>query len=466
MKSFQSFDPKFLEEKTVRLTPSELNKDNTKTGESRADILIRLIKNGDPIELFTGKKIKIPSTPELISEIERWRDSDTDRKAAIGFLDDTGFARSTSDIGKTAVFGGGGGAGGGTQNTKETESHQCAMLQAMLDHGIHDMEYYTDEVITGAFKRIFVDATIDEVLKANESEKWKTSSYYTAIYLITNKIVNKSMTFHRGDKEMNYIYQAKKEAFKNNGFPVLKDDKWNPGDIWAKKKDLNLNKALPVDAVASLNLAILELYTSRELVGISLKLVKKESPAVSEHNVETPPDTDDHKVMDLQVKSGRGSFFSNKGGSVVFDEGSLELRDGSAYGAVKAELKGKNARGGGAGWSVMIDAANQVFRTRLNSKFKATIVKPAKAIAKGDKTEIKKMFAMFQEFDNNTSENEFKKQLAKKDGPWISAKLGVLTILHTVNKQSMVKQNRWVTKVVNYAGSKSEDSSAYIKIGK
>ena len=166
MKSFQSFDPKFLEEKTVRLTPSELNKDNTKTGESRADILIRLIKNGDPIELFTGKKIKIPSTPELISEIERWRDSDTDRKAAIGFLDDTGFARSTSDIGKTAVFGGGGGAGGGTQNTKETESHQCAMLQAMLDHGIHDMEYYTDEVITGAFKRIFVDATIDEVLKA------------------------------------------------------------------------------------------------------------------------------------------------------------------------------------------------------------------------------------------------------------------------------------------------------------
>ena len=56
MKSFKSFDPKYLEEKTVRLTPSELSKGNTKTGESRADILIRLIKNGDPIELFTGKK--------------------------------------------------------------------------------------------------------------------------------------------------------------------------------------------------------------------------------------------------------------------------------------------------------------------------------------------------------------------------------------------------------------------------
>ena len=468
MKSFKSHIATPITEALVRLTPSELNKDNSKTGEPRVDILIRLIQNGDKVELSKGAPIVIQNTPELIAELEAWRDNESEKKAPVGFLDTKGNPHTTSDLGKSAVFGGGGGAGGGTQNTKETESHQCAMLQAMMDHGIQDIEYYTDEIIREAYKSISVDATIDEVLKSNNDDKWKTSSYYSAIFLIKNGYVNKNMRFHRGDKSMNYIYAVKNAAYKNNGFSALKDDKWNPGDIWAIDKSLNLKKALPTSDVGSLNKAILELFTTRKMVGISLKLVKKENPANSEHNVEVPPDTDDHKILKLMLESGRGDFWSGKGGSIVFDEGALELRDGSAFGAVKAELKGKNARGGGAGWSVMIDAMSLVFSGNYNKylKFKPLIAASAKKIAKGDRKEIDNMWKMYNFFYNNESEVAFRAQLSKKKDVWISAKLGVLFIMYHVAQQSPAKQNRWVTKVVNYAGSKSEDSSAYIKVGK
>ena len=94
----------------VKLTPAEFAKPNSKTGEARVDILIRLIKDGKPVELVNGTKIVIQNSPELISNLEQWRDDDSDRKAAVGFVDIKGNPYTTTDLGKSAVFGGGGGA--------------------------------------------------------------------------------------------------------------------------------------------------------------------------------------------------------------------------------------------------------------------------------------------------------------------------------------------------------------------
>ena len=60
----------------VALSPAQLDKPNSSTGESRADILIRLIKGGKPIELAKGGTVTIENTPELIAQIEKWRDDD------------------------------------------------------------------------------------------------------------------------------------------------------------------------------------------------------------------------------------------------------------------------------------------------------------------------------------------------------------------------------------------------------
>jgi len=336
------------------------------------------------------------------------------------------------------------------------------MIQAMLDHGIQSEEFFTDDIMKAAYKKVFVDASLDEVLSV--SDTWITSSYQSAVLLIKNGYVNKGMTFHRGDKVMLQIYAKKTIAFKNSGFPNLKDDKWNPGDIWAVAKDFNVKKELGDDSVKTLNLDILEHFVNRRLVGISLKMVKKKGKFV-EMNVQRPPDVDDHKVRNilLQGKS-RGDFWSTKGGTVVYDVGELMLKDNSAGGSVKMELKGKTARGGGAGWGIIMDAMKQVFGRAPAPKFKADVFAVAKKIAKGDKKSIEKFWKMYNHFYSNDTFENFLANLEKKDQFWISAKLGVMIICYEVSKNTGPKANRLITKIVNYAGSKAEDSSSYIKV--
>ena len=83
-------------------------------------------------------------------------------------------------------------------------------------------------------------------------------------------------------------------------------------------------------------------------------------------NIQRPPDIDDHKVKQILLQGAkRGDFWSTKSGAIVYDSGSLLLKDNSAGGSVKAEIKGKTARGGGAGWGILIDGAKQVFRKTL-----------------------------------------------------------------------------------------------------
>ena len=70
---------------------------------------------------------------------------------------------------------------------------------------------------------------------------------------------------------------------------------------------------------------------------------------------------------------------------------------------------------------------------------------------------------MYNHFYDDSLE-DFSANLKKKDKFWISAKYGVISICYMVSLNTGPKANRFITKIVNYAGSKAEDSSAYIKV--
>jgi hypothetical protein len=121
MKNFKDF--KTLKE-AVKMTPAQLDKPNSITGEARVDILIRLIGQNKPIELAKGGSVVIEKNPELLKLLKDFKKSNSDKKAAIPFMGIDGNSYTTSDLSKSSVFGGGGGSGGGSLNTKITESHQ------------------------------------------------------------------------------------------------------------------------------------------------------------------------------------------------------------------------------------------------------------------------------------------------------------------------------------------------------
>jgi len=442
-------------QEAVKLTPAELQKPNTSTGEDRIDILTRLIRDKKPLELAKGGTFTVTNIEDALAQIEIFK------KLKKPFpLNDDETTISSSDLGKSSVFGGGGGAGGGTLNTKITESHQCVMCQAFLDHGNQSEEFFMNhDILEAAYGQVEVDASLDEILSVEGG--WFTSSYLSAELLYKEGYINKSQTFHRNSRLMNSVYSMKNLAYTNSDQTPVKDDKWNPGDIWAIDKTFNMSD-LNTDTIAGYNKSLLQAFVDRKLVGISLKLVKKTAKAV-EYNIKLPPDTDDHKISNILFQGEkRGTFWSTKAATVIFDSGKLALSAGSLGGAIRAEIVLKTARGGGAGYGVMQDAIKQVMRKRIPDN--KSINRMAKKIVKGDSKSTKIFWRMYSHFYKNDSYESFEKEILRKDAYWLGAKLSCLYVLYYVDLNAGVKGNRWITKIVNYAGSKLEDSSAYVKV--
>lgn len=451
----------FIITEAANLSAKELQKPNSKTKEPRTDILRRLIKDGKPLELAKGGTVIIGDIEDAMAKIDAF----IKMPQNFNLVGTKGEVVKLTQLAKAEVFGGGiGGAGGGTANTKLTESHQCVMLQAMLEHGIQDIDYFTPEIMGDAHSRVSVDEEKDKII-ALEGD-WFTSSYNIAKLLIQKGYVNKSHTFHRNDNKMNLIYALKSIAYKNRGFAPLKDDKWNPGDIWAIQKGLDLKKELPVDTVNTLNKKMIELFNDRRLVGISLKGPEtKFPPPLSEKNNEYPADTDLHKYMGTFLSSKGGTFWSSKNGTIKYDGGEMTLKDNSPGEVVKSEIKGKNARGGGLSWGPMADFIQRETRKKM-PKFKSGIFGVAKKIEKGDKRSINVFWGLYKHFEKNAGYDEFLEEIQKKDRFWISAKLGVMYICYYIDKAGGKTANNIITHFVNYAGSKSADSSVYVKAGK
>lgn len=457
IKSFQTF----LNEGT-KLAPSELKKPATggpNAGTARAEILANKIRKQEPLTLAKGGEFLVVDVQAGLASIEQFK---KDGKA-FKLIGKNGSEIKVSDLLKTPEFGGGAGAGGGTASTAIGESAQCVWMAAMLDIG-HAMpiESFTDEVLTKAFKKVSVGKTsLKEILAIDES--WKISSYITSQYAIQNRIIERNMTFHRDDKLMKEVYSAKNTAFKNNGFKPLPDDKWNPGDIWVADTDFKLDE-IATTTVEDLNDDILDLYLQKRLVGISLKKVAKAAKGV-EKNVERPPETEDYKYSAGHIKAlKRGEWYTTKANYITHRDGQLDIRANSAFGSHKVEIKGKGARGGGASWGVMSDAAKRIYKKQLpkNSAMK----KEAQLIAKGDKKAIANFTKMLQTVDKKITEEEVKtelKTLGKNSAIWIHGKLGGLYVINLIAKGG-IKANKFITQLINYAGSSTSDSSSYIII--
>lgn len=460
MKSLKSF---VLKEAVPMINP-EWSKPNSKTGQDRLDILRQLIAQDKPIELAKGGTFKVADKDDALQKIDNY--DKTGRSVTFTLNGTDGKVYKNTLIAKSKVFGGGGGgAGGGTANTKLTESHNCLMLSAMLIHGHNnDIEYFTPDVLKGAAKGIDVDEKLDKMLELEGP--WFESSYNISKLLIEKGYVKKGMKLYRGTVGMSKIYIRKDFAFKNTGLKPLKDDKWNPGDIWAIQDGFDYNKELDISNITAYNKSLLGHFANRTVVGISLKGPEvKYPPPLKEYNNQVPPDIDLHKYMGCKLESDRGNYWSAKNGQILFDGGVLMVKDNTAGGTIKAEIKGKNARGGGISWGPMQDYVQRETRKKLPDHGK-TIRKMAKNIAAGKEREIKAYYALFNHFYKNVSYDEFKEELKQKDWTWISAKLALNYLCYYIDKSGGRTANALVTHFVNYAGSKGAESAVYVKAGK
>ena len=433
-----------------------------KYGDKRLIALIDAIKDGNPIPDKNGKNLDVRNSDENINSVEAFIKSDDSAKTFPLKLTNGNIVQS-NELGKSPLFGGKGAGAGATGNTADGESLQCLYLEAMLNEGANnEFSHFTPELLKGYMRGIDVDVSYEKMMKA--AAEWHYSAYVTAKHLISQGFVTKQHKFHRGSATMKAIYNMKKTAFKNSGKPVLTDDKWNPGDIWAVKSGVDVKRALDATSIETLNATLAKHFVSRDIVGISLKQINK-LDAKAKHQVLNmeEKELDRHEFTRVRVKAEQrnSTFWSGKGADIFFDRTSkADMRAPSAMGAINMEIILKGARGGRAGYSQLEYAASTFLNVKLPTN--AQLKTEARTILRTKKAPD--LYNKAKAIDSTITQQEFNDGLQTAAIDRIHAKLGVTTIAHALHTAKKKQQDDFMSYMVNYAGSKLSDSSVYVKV--
>ena len=421
----------------VKMVPSQWDKPNAQTNEPRLDILRKIIRDNISIPLNTGKEVTINNTKENQEAVNTLQSTMKPVKLSTS----TGEI-SSSQIGKSPIFGGGtGGSGGGTAQTAYAEGLQCVWIHAMLG---------------------------GRMMKLDPS--WHWSSYWTTKILMKKGYIKSGMTMHRGSDVMKKIYALKNIAFKNSGIIKLTDDKWNPGDIWAVARGVNVDTTLSSDSVVELNADLVQSFDDRKIVGISLKKIQTEAGIkVVEENRTEELDSHTYTRSSLMAKFAKlgESFFRSKMGNVYFDTTSkMDVRASAAFASPNMEITLKTARGGRASWAQVSQSAKK--RINYNMPTNPELVRHAKDLkSRGAKSSYANNFFNMAKMvhPNITSKALFFEDMTKQTAIQLHSKLAATHVCSMLEKnKNNGKSSAFVTDLVNYAGSKTAESSIYVKV--
>ncbi len=360
-----------------------------------------------------------------------------------------------------------GGSGAGADVTKIVESAQC-VYAAML-YECKDLRVISEKDYECGMK--FADAPgvkLDDI--KGLPKEWKDSSMKGAA-LIKKTLGGAAgqYEFLRGDAliEDNISKAFKKVRPQTN---LATEDKWNPADIWAVKKNKKAEIAAKLKkegTIDCLNNYLQQLNASKDLVGFSLKKLGN-SPTIKLLNADTPAQrkkneaakfhtftlTFDNKrrgdkqyPMDVYYHYGSGSFQK------------FQARNfgGDKKGDWKLELKGENAAQG--------KIQGQVVRDLLkNAGFKNLPSEADWAKSNGNEydDEIYKLLKKHRAANLPSQKKDAMSIIKQQKQSWKYSKLSGLRFLDWLSGQS--DADGAMKEMYLYASSQSDKSSVYYKI--
>jgi len=445
------------------MTRAQWLKVKARTTDVRLDILAQAIKDGSAIPDVNGKDVSIPNTKANLDAIENFKSS-KDQYFILTLADKSNILSNT--LGKAPIFGGAGQGAGATGVTANGEALQCLYLAALIGEGVKkEFSHFTPEVLKKYSTVIDTDRTFEDMMSS--AEGWHISAYVSGKALIDKKYVGKDHTFHRGSTKMNEIYKMKTKAFRADGKPQLAGDKWNPGDIWAIKKTINLSTKLDATSVQNLNSTIKQAFIDRDIVGISLKQINKltTKAKLTDYNldgVELGKHTYDHSI--LKASTRNATFWSSKGGYIFFDrQKKMDVRAPTNLGPLNVEIQGTGARGGRSGYGSIEYAAKEYLGVTLKTNDQLKTASRAMLGGKNE-TSAKALWEKAHSIHSDIAWEPFWEELKKQSVDRIHANLGATEIIYAVDQATKTKRDQFISYLVNLAGSKTSDSSVYVKV--
>ena len=426
-----------------KLSQPELEK--VRDGVRRADFVYDWIKKGELVEI-DGVKVKIKFISDTHEKMFLKGEYKSGRTYQPLFQDSKGNNFKITDIDKTPEFGGGSGSGGGASNTKSTESAQCVYAQAYWDDS---KTKFTPEDLKAAYKKVDVNAKLDEVL--NITDDWKMSCI-TGAHILKQAVKGKSMKFHRGSTWVKAIEKKFKTLNKAAGFPFSDINKWNPADIWLMSDVSKSAPLLDSDSLEELNSEIKMVFQSKDIYGVSLKLMKGAThvQTVNYRENQVPPIFTEKTV-------GKRSFYKSKDVYLKYEGGEIQFRGfGGRVDSWQGELGGAHSKLGKVGRG----SINTVLK-----KLRLSIIPDESTILTRIQNERKDFiendfFPLAKTEGVERSLKTFQKKLLGKDEYWLKSKyLGLFLFKIIKGKENLVTQN-----LITYASSASDLSSAHLKL--
>lgn len=436
----KSFKQHFLIEAN-NLAPGELYK-----YQVRVDKFIEKFKKKSPFELTTGETVVLKYDKAVADAIL----NKVDPTKIILKSDDGTKSYTLGKFAKTSEFGGAEkSAGAGSEITKLSESAQCVYAQALWN-GTED---YNDDDLKEAYASVDTDESIENIL--NLSEDWKKSCIIGA-ELLYEKFGKKNYTFHRGsswvkDLEKLFTKLNKVDKFFSNL------NKWSPADIYMLSPvGTQIKFDDSINSIVELNKVIYEALESEDIIGVSLKKMKKVGK-ISYYNYD-----EEKKVIEFdKFTTGSGGFFSSKDIYIYFTiNGKVQFRTFSEPTSWQGEIKGKMANGGKLGYGPIQGVLRSLGLKQL------TDVKVLKsAINKMDPIMLKTFYENYSRYATDTkklSYDEFKDQAIETGASWLFSKYIGLELIDIITDAN--RQDDFITSSIQYASSQSELSASFIKI--
>jgi hypothetical protein len=427
---------KFLREGS-NLAPGELYK-----YDWRLELFIDKFKKGLPLELTDGKNIVLSYDPALEERLRK-----KDKPATIKFHGVDNKDYTLGKFAKTAEFGGGGGQGAGSALTKTTESAQAVYCQARW---MGKTDYNNDDLET-AFKLANVDES-SKIIQNELPQNWINSCVLGAEELY-KRFGSKQYQFHRGSAWVTRLENTFKKLNKEEKhFSNL--NKWSPADIYMVSNHGANIKFEKASNILELNNILTDALKSKDIIGVSLKLLKK-TVKTSYYNFGSKSPVVEYE----KYTTGNRGFFGAKDIYIYFTEaGKIQFRTFPE--TFQGEIKGKKANQGKLSYGPI-----QAILRRLKLPTLHDVKKLRNLIEKNDDKIFQIFYTNYSRYSTDVeslSFDKFKEKCLEKGTSWIFSKFIGCELLDIIIKNN--SETRFITACVQYASSSSELSAPFLKL--
>ena len=434
---------KFKLNEVTALTKRELEKDATFRGgvkEPRVNILLKKIKNDEPLTLVDGSEFIVDNKEEVIQAL-----GNPIPAKGIELKDKEGSTITTSKLAKTAEFGGGGGMRGGSDVTKAAENAQCIANAIRYSKGGDiTSDDITEENIESSKSDVDGDGFNEgkELLLGNPG--WLNSSVNIANELAS--VYSGPFIQNRGSAWVKNLEAAVKPFLKDVGIKDI--NKWNPADIWMVAPS-EMNIEWP-NNLGEINALLLEKYNEGTIIGVSLKKAEK-SAKLKVTNLQKPESV---KYEGIAVSP------RNAKGFITFsDGGSMEFRNFGGDTGFMGELEGTGAAAGKVGYGYIKSVLDK-YDVEVSSP--KTIRTQASEEDPDFKTKFKELWDKTEGLDPNDFESNYNaRPTPKSNQAWRISKYLALELINAIDKSE--DKNEIIDAFVRYASSQGDESSVFVK---